>query len=198
MPQEWDDILLEPVAQLQPDLPAAEGGWRAVRSIDEVSPRPQQPPLTLPDPDGMLSIRLPVQPEEATPSSVPPPPSLTDQLSLTWASRRKGRRKAAEEVARDNWPDWEPSVETAPQPVQPSWPVVSWLKPLQRIVRRFRRGAEDEHHESEPAQQPRVLDEVPAIARAPAISREAPAEPPPTVQAPKLSLEGGAEMPMAL
>jgi len=198
MTQEWDDILLEPMAQLQPDLTAAEGGWRAVRSIDEVSPRPQQPPRTLPDPDGMLSIRLPVQREESSSASAPPPPSLTEQLSLTWASRRR-RRRTVDQEPGENWPAWEPvPQDDEADALLPSSPLLAWLKPLHSLVRFLRQGREDAHKDPELVEKPSTEKEAPAPVTSSMVIREVPVEPSPAQPAPKLILEGSAVAPLTL
>jgi Domain of unknown function (DUF4157) len=185
MTQDWDDILSEPIAQLHPDLAAAEGGWRGVSPLGSFSPRPQQPPATLPDPELMLSIRRPAQPEENASASEPPPHSLTDQLSLTWAKRRSKRRPETPETAESMWPDWTPpSTDQSEAASSPP----AWRQPLRLLNRLLRRGGQPELRLPEKAPQSKPASVAPDFAparqrqaRTAAILEQHPDEPKPSV-----------------
>src|SRR4051812_31801742 len=69
MADNWDDILAEPIASLADPRAVAPsdggveettGAWLAVNSIGDISPRPQEAPMTMPSMDAMLQIRLPI------------------------------------------------------------------------------------------------------------------------------------------
>src|SRR4249920_1881516 len=115
MADNWDDILAEPIASLSDPTAAApfdaesgdgdaRTGWLAVQALSDISPRAQDAPVTMPDPASMLQLKQ--TPQAETPeASAKLPPSLADQLSLTWAARR---RHAAVEA--------EPELPPAPAP----------------------------------------------------------------------------------
>src|SRR4051794_37348966 len=167
MADNWDDILAERIASLGDPTAAARldadygvevqrSGWLAVQALRDISPRPQDAPVTMPDPAAMLQLKL--TPQAETPqASAKLPPSLADQLSLTWAARR---RHAAVEA--------EPEVEPAPAPrpvarrveapvqLEPAKPVSVWRKPLEAVTRVFNGRPEPE------AQTSPVAAEAPA------------------------------------
>src|SRR5688572_19666910 len=99
MADNWDDILSEPIASLadpkafalsdaEGDVEETPGGWLAVHALSDISPRSQEVPMTLSGMGDMLQIRMAIQPE-AESGSTRLPPTLADQLSLTWASKRR-------------------------------------------------------------------------------------------------------------
>src|SRR3990172_3069498 len=79
----WAELLSEPITSVRDE------GWRAIRSVEEFSPRGQQVLAALPPPESFLIVPRPLQPEE----DLPLPPSLAEQLSLTWAARRRRRSR---------------------------------------------------------------------------------------------------------
>src|SRR5262249_30577177 len=89
-PLSWEEILSEPMTSVRDE------GWRAVQSLAEMSPRPQQPALTLEDASGWRSLPLPPEQEETESDRLPA--SLAEQLSLTWAARRRRRAWADHEL----------------------------------------------------------------------------------------------------
>ena len=89
--QDWEDILSEPISSVRDE------GWRVVRGIEEVSPRPQTPPAALSALSRWLILKLPHQEDDSPLNARRLPASLADQLSLTLAARRRRSRGRTEE-----------------------------------------------------------------------------------------------------
>lgn len=166
MADNWDDILAEPIASLadptafaasdgETDVEETGGGWLAVHALSDISPRPQEAPMTLPAIDGMLQIRLPVQ-EETQQASTKLPPSLADQLSLTWAARRRSVPEAEPEPEPASTPRPVARRVEAPVTVEAPKPAPTWRKPFEAVARVFTRQPQPE-----PAPAP-MHDEAPA------------------------------------
>src|SRR4051794_37724516 len=152
MADNWDDILAERIASLGDPTAAARldadsgveeqrSGWLAVQALRDISPRPQDAPLTMPDAAAMLQLKL--TPQAETPeASAKLPPSLADQLSLTWAARRRHATVEAE-----------PEVVPAPAPrasarrleaPASAGPASVWRKPFEAVARVFNRQPQPE------------------------------------------------------
>ena len=155
MADNWDDILAEPIASLSDPTVAApvdaergieeqRGGWLAVQALRDISPRSQDAPVTMPDAAEMLQLKL--TPQAETPEATPKlPPSLADQLSLTWAARRRHAAVESEpEVAPAPAPRLTPRRVEAPAPAEPPSPVSVWRKPLEAVARVFNRQPQPE------------------------------------------------------
>jgi hypothetical protein len=160
----WDAILGEPIVSIRDE------GWLALRRVDQISPRPQTPPVTVSPSLRWLVLELPPQDEEAAPGPSLPP-SLAEQLSLTLAARRqRARRRSApveDEPIADVWPETSASelqeMETAPVP--------SWRQPLRLLGRLLSRTSKTET---------RLASEAPTPDRAPEHRHGADAAPPGT------------------
>lgn len=135
----WEEILAEPTALIRED------GWRSVRQIEEISPRPQAAPVVLPPAETWVSLKLPREEDTETESASadPLPSSLMDQLSLTWASRTSPRRRRVEDESADlsdvDLPEpAEEALENAAPP--PPQPTPAWRRPIDLAFRLLRRS----------------------------------------------------------
>src|SRR5688500_4985667 len=146
MTRDWDELLSEPIGRLQSDAPAADGGWLALRPLEAVSPRVQEPPLTFLAPESILTMLFPAQPEEE-PAGAPPPPSWTRQFRLTWRLGRQSRRRLPGDAdAEPSWPEWTPPVpietyDEAPDPAPQKSGLLHRLIELVRPTQPKRRDA---------------------------------------------------------
>ena len=151
MPENWDDILGEPIASLGDPAAAlsleagAEGmdgaqHWLAVQPLASISPRQQDAPVTMPEASSMVRLHLPLQPETDA-VSAKLPPSLAEQLSLTWAAKRRHNLEPEAEplpAPRPVQSRGASEVERAPLAASPAAPV--WRRPFEAIARVFARS----------------------------------------------------------
>ncbi|HEY7268475.1 MAG TPA: DUF4157 domain-containing protein [Dehalococcoidia bacterium] len=142
----WEEMLSEPMTLVR------DAGWRQVCPLEEVSPRPQLPPAVLPDAESW--VMMPRLPQPESPAEDPVPPTLAEQLSLTWAVRRRARAAAAAEEEIESTYEEPPP---APQPESVSTalprPGRTRFRPLQQVLRLLGRNETGEpatHVESAP------------------------------------------------
>src|SRR5438552_8356892 len=129
----WAEILSEPMTSVR------HTGWRAVSMVADISPL-REATLVLEAPESWLIVP-PINQGESEAAARSLPPSLAEQLSLTWAARRRRRSRAAEEEPERQT---EVLVEDEPEPgplkAAPAAPVRRpfWNRPLAAVYRMLR------------------------------------------------------------